>query len=447
MEKKVPFSFIIVIGLMLFALFFGAGNLIFPTLLGQSSGTNFWAANIGFLITGVGLPTLGVIALGVSGKEDLQSLSSRVHPVFGVVFTTVLYLAIGPLFAIPRTGNVSFEIGVKPFLDGGSHLWVSIVFSIIFFGITCFFSLNPARIVDLVGKVLTPIKLTFISILIIAGLLYPIGALQPPTAKYASNALFKGFQEGYLTMDALASFVFGIIVIQAIRSRGATSRKQVITVSIKAACIAAIILSVLYVSLSYISASSVTAFGYLENGGQILARMSSYYFGTSGGIFLGLMITIACLTTSIGLITSCASYFHKLLPRLAYKKLVVGMCIFSAVIANIGLNELIQISVPVLKIIYPLAIVLMILTFCHHLFKGNRLVYQGSMLLVFLVSIPDGLRETPLHLGWLDTFMSGYIPMYTIGMGWVLPAVIGAIGGYVISMERNRAGATDQRNG
>ena len=436
MEKKIPFSFIVVIGLMLFALFFGAGNLIFPTMLGQSAGTNFWQANIGFLITGVGLPTLGVIALGFSGKDDLQSLASRVHPVFGLIFTTVLYLAIGPLFAIPRTGNVSFEIGVKPFLSADWYTTAAAIFSIIFFGITCFFSLNPARIVDIVGKVLTPIKLTFISVLVIVGLLYPIGGFQAPTEKYMTHALFNGFQEGYLTMDALAAFVFGIIVINAIRERGATSRKQIVTVCLKAACIAALILSVLYVALSYISASSVQAFGYLENGGHILARMSSYYFGTSGGIFLGLMITIACLTTSVGLITSCASYFHKLLPRFSYKKLVVGLCLFSAVIANIGLNELITISVPVLTIIYPLAIVLMFLTFCHSLFKGERLVYQGSMLLVFIISLADGLKATPFHLAALDHFLESYLPMYTIGLGWILPAIIGAVGGYVISIIR-----------
>ncbi|WP_411350007.1 branched-chain amino acid transport system II carrier protein [Paenibacillus sp. WLX2291] len=445
MEKKIPFSFIIVIGLMLFALFFGAGNLIFPTMLGQSAGTNFWSANIGFLITGVGLPTLGVIALGFSGKDDLQSLASRVHPVFGVVFTTVLYLSIGPLFAIPRTGNVSFEIGVKPFLTPDQYTVAAAIFSILFFTVTCFFSLNPARIVDIVGKVLTPIKLTFIGILVITGLLFPIGALQPPTQQYTTHAFFNGFQEGYLTMDALAAFVFGIIVINAIRSRGGTSRKQIVTVCLKAACVAAVILSVLYVSLSYISASSVTQFGYLENGGQILARMSSYYFGTSGGIFLGLMITIACLTTSVGLITSCASYFNKLFPRLSYKKLAIGMCVFSAIIANIGLTQLISISVPVLTILYPLAIVLMFLTFCHPLFKGERLVYQGSMLLVFIISLADGLEATPFHMAWLDHFLAGYIPMYSIGLGWILPAIIGAFGGYVISHMRKNEEIANQK--
>src|SRR6476620_8227713 len=155
MANKVPFSFIVVIGLMLFALFFGAGNLIFPAMLGQSAGENVWIANAGFLVTGVGLPLLGVLAFGFSGKDDLQSLASRVHPVFGIVFTNVLYLEIGPLFSIPRTGNVSFEIGVKPFLSENSGPVPLLIFTIIFFSITCLLSLNPAKIVEIVGKILT----------------------------------------------------------------------------------------------------------------------------------------------------------------------------------------------------------------------------------------------------------------------------------------------------
>lgn len=225
MTNKVPFSFIVVIGLMLFALFFGAGNLIFPAMLGQSAGENVWIANAGFLVTGVGLPLLGVLAFGISGKEDLQSLASRVHPLFGIVFTTVLYLAIGPLFAIPRTGSVSYEIGMKPFVPEAMSSSALILFTIIFFSITCFFSLNPAKIVDIVGKILTPIKLTFIGILVVFAFIHPMGEMQAPTEAYTSHAFFKGFQEGYLTMDTLASFVFGIIIINAIKEKGAKTKK------------------------------------------------------------------------------------------------------------------------------------------------------------------------------------------------------------------------------
>jgi LIVCS family branched-chain amino acid:cation transporter len=178
MNNKMPFSFVLAVGFMLFALFFGAGNLIFPAMLGQSAGTNSWSANAGFIVTGVGLPLLGVLALGFSGKNDLQSLASRVHPVFGVVFTVVLYLSIGPLFAIPRTGTASFEMGIRPFLSGESSAIGLLIFSIIFFGVTAFFSLKSSKIVDIVGKILTPLLLIFIGILIVTAFINPIGNFQ-----------------------------------------------------------------------------------------------------------------------------------------------------------------------------------------------------------------------------------------------------------------------------
>ncbi|MGG3928394.1 branched-chain amino acid transport system II carrier protein [Metabacillus fastidiosus] len=440
MSNKVPFSFIVVIGLMLFALFFGAGNLIFPPMLGQSAGMNIWSANAGFLVTGVGLPLLGVLALGFSGKDDLQSLASRVHPIFGIVFTTVLYLAIGPLFAIPRTGNVSFEIGVKPFLSENSSPVPLLIFTIIFFSITCFFSLNPAKIVEIIGKILTPIKLTFIGILVIVAFIHPIGDFQAPVKDYTVQPFFNGFREGYLTMDTLASFVFGIIIINAIKEKGAKTKKQILIVCGKAAGIAAIVLAIIYTALSYMGASSVEKLGLLDNGGTILAKVSDYYFGAYGEILLGLMITVACLTTSVGLVTSCSAFFHKLFPKVSYKTLAISLSIFSAIVANIGLTELIAISVPVLTAIYPLAIVLIFLTFFHSLFKGKAEVYQGSLLLTFIISLFDGLNGAGIHISSINHFFNAVLPMYEVGLGWIIPAIIGGFIGYGISILRVKFG-------
>ncbi|MDM5188162.1 branched-chain amino acid transport system II carrier protein [Bacillus sp. DX4.1] len=436
MANKVPFSFIVVIGLMLFALFFGAGNLIFPAMLGQSAGTNIWSANAGFLVTGVGLPLLGVLAFGFSGKDDLQSLASRAHPVFGTVFTTILYLAIGPLFAIPRTGNVSFEIGVKPFVSENLGSIPLIIFTIIFFSITCFLSLNPAKIVDIVGKILTPIKLTFIGILVIVAFIHPIGDLQAPTNTYTSDSFFKGFQEGYLTMDTLASFVFGIIIINAIKEKGAKTKKQIMIVCSKATLIAATILAIIYTALSYMGASSVEKLGHLENGGEVLAKVSNYYFGSYGGILLGLMITVACLTTSVGLVTACSSFFHKLFPNVPYKTIAIILSVFSAIVANVGLTQLIAISVPVLTAIYPLAIVLIFLTFFHSLFKGRSEVYQGSLLIAFIISLFDGLNAAGVHIQVIDRLFTQILPMHEVGLGWIFPAIIGGFLGYGISVLR-----------
>jgi branched-chain amino acid:cation transporter, LIVCS family len=435
-SKNIPFSFIIVIGFMLFALFFGAGNLIFPSMLGQSAGENIWSANAGFLVTGVGLPLLGVLAFGFSGKDDLQSLASRVHPLFGVVFTTVLYLAIGPLFAIPRTGSVSFEIGVKPFLSENSGPIPLLIFTVIFFSITCLFSLNPAKIVEIVGKILTPIKLGFIGILVVVAFVNPIGDFQAPSEHYAVQPFFNGFREGYLTMDTLASFVFGIIIINAIKEKGAKTKKEIMIVCGKAIGIAAVILATIYTALSYMGASSVEKLGYLDNGGAVLAKVSDYYFGAYGGILLGLMITVACLTTSVGLVTSCSSYFHKLFPKVPYKTIAIILSVFSAIVANIGLTQLIAISVPVLTAIYPLAIVLIFLTFTHSLFKGRAEVYQGSLLLTFIVSLFDGLNGAGITIQGVNTLFEQTLPFYEIGLGWIVPAIVGGILGFIYSLVR-----------
>lgn len=432
-SNKVPFSFTIVIGLMLFALFFGAGNLIFPAMLGQSAGESLWTANAGFLVTGVGLPLLGVLAFGFSGKEDLQALASRIHPTFALIFTTILYLSIGPFFAIPRTGGVSFEVGVKPYLPESMASVGLIIFTLLFFALTCLISLNPDKIIDIVGKILTPIKLLFIGILVVVAIVNPLGSFQAPVGPYITQPFFKGFQEGYLTMDTLASFVFGIMIIQAIKQKGASTKKQMMAVCLKAAGIAAVILIVLYTSFSFLGASSVERIGYADNGGTVLAQVSAIYFGEYGAILLGLMITVACLTTSVGLITSCSTYFHKLFPSISYKKFAVILSAFSMVVANVGLTQLIAISVPVMTVIYPVAIVLIFLTFLHPLFKGSRLVYQGTILFTLIVSIFDGLEQAGLSISFIHRFFESFLPFYSLGLGWVIPAIVGGIVGYVVS--------------
>lgn len=436
MTKKVQTSHIFVIGLMLFALFFGAGNLIFPAMLGQTAGSNVWIATAGFLITGVGVPLLGVLAFGVSGSDDLQAMASRVHPWFASVYTFILYLAIGPLFALPRAGSVSFEIGVKPFVGENSGHLPLIIFTILFFGITCVLSLNPTKIVDVVGKFLTPIKLSFIGILVVTAVIKPIGEIQAPTQEFVTNSFFKGFQQGYLTMDTLAAFVFGIIIINAIKAKGVSDKKVIVNVCIKAALIAAVVLIAVYTSLAFMGASSVSKLGHLENGGEVLSKVANYYFGSLGNLLLGMMITVACLTTSVGLTTACSSYFHKVFPQISYKTFAVILTTFSAVIANLGLTELITVSVPVLTAIYPLAIMLIVLTFLHRVFKGRSEVYQVSLLFTFIVSLFDGLNAANLKVEAINSLFSRILPLYDAGLGWIVPALIGAVLGYVISLLR-----------
>ncbi|MEH7234552.1 branched-chain amino acid transport system II carrier protein [Bacillus sp. JJ1562] len=434
MSSRDSFSYLIAVGFMLFALFFGAGNLIFPVQLGQLAGENVFSANLGFLITGVGLPVLGILALAFSGKSDLESLAGRVNPLYAVFFTVALYLTIGPLFAIPRTNTASYEIGIAPFVSNPASPIPLVIFTIIFFGLTLYFSLKSSKIVDIVGKILTPILLIVIAILIIAAFVNPIGAIQEPTKTYMANSFFKGFQEGYNTMDALAAFVFGIIVINIMKERGAKTKKEIMISTGKVAIIAGVLLGVIYSSLAFLGATSVDGLGILENGGAVLAAASQHYFGWYGKIILAVIVIAACLTTSIGLITSCATYFTKLIPALSYKKWAVIFTLFSAVISNFGLNTIISFSVPVLVMLYPLAMCLMALTFLHPLFKGRKEVYQGSILVTFILSINDGLNAAGVKIAAINDVFTAALPLYTVGLGWIIPAIVGGLIGLLVSI-------------
>lgn len=439
MTKSLPLKETFTIGLMLFALFFGAGNLIFPPALGQLAGVNMWEAILGFLITGVGLPLLGVVAIGISGS-DVQSLASRVHPVFGLVFTFVLYLAIGPVFAIPRTGTVTYEIGILPFLPeaAGQSSLPLFLFTIIFFGITLWLSLNPTKLVDTVGKLLTPILLIVLALISVKMFITPLGEMQAPKGEYADGAFFKGFLEGYLTMDTLAALVFSIVVINAVKERGVTERSEIAKICIKCGLIAAAGLAAVYISLAYLGATSVSQIGYLDNGGSVLSESVTILFGSLGNAVLSTAITFACLTTSIGLVSACGNYFSKVFPGISYKMIITVICLFSLVVANVGLTNLIAFSVPVLVGIYPLAIVLIVLSFLNHYFKGAPEVYIGSLLLTTIISIADGLKAGGLLPGSIDESLIAVIPLYEYGIGFVVPAIIGGLIGLAFSSGRTR---------
>src|SRR5699024_10300324 len=322
MNNKLSTSASIAIGFMLFALFFGAGNLIFPAQLGQYSGDHVWTASFGFLITGVGLPLLGILAIGFSGSKNLQELSSRVHPLYGLSFTILLYLTIGPFFAAPRTGTVAFEVGIASFVPDGSQSIALLIFTLIFFAIAYFFSAYPGKLVNNVGKIMAPILVFLLVSLLLVVIFKPMGPIGSPHESYETNAFINGFLEGYNTMDALASLVFGIIVIQAIRSFGVTEKRKIFTEIAKSGLVAIILLAVIYVGIAYLGATSTSVLELFDNGGPVLSGTAGYYFGTFGQILLAIVITLACLTTAIGLITANAEYFHTLLPRISYKTLV-----------------------------------------------------------------------------------------------------------------------------
>jgi LIVCS family branched-chain amino acid:cation transporter len=440
MQSRISLSTYALIGTMLFGMFFGAGNLIFPIQLGQLAGTNFWLALAGFLVTAIGLPFLGILAIGLSGSNGVRELSNRVHPAFGFLFSLFLYLTIGPFFAIPRTATVPFAVGIEPYVGDGHIALFLAIFSFLFFLLVYYFSLNPAKIMDVIGKYLTPAFLLFLFLLIIISLVRPMGSFQEPQGTYLNNAFMTGFKEGYNTMDALASLAFGIVVINAIKAKGISDVKSIAKTTWKSGIFAMLLMMLIYGFITYMGSSSVQAVGMFENGGLIFAAVAKHYFGSFGGILLAIIIVLACLKTSIGLITSCSEFFHEAFPKLSYKSFVFILCAVSFLFANLGLNKIIQFAVPVLMFLYPLAIVLIVLALVSPLFKGKQSVYLMAMVLTFFVSILDGyqalVKSMPeaklMFFDHIGAFYENILPFYDLGLGWLLPALVGAVIGYFI---------------
>lgn len=445
--KKLTLRQLLTVATMLFGLFFGAGNLIFPASVGQLAGRSLWWASAGLLITGVGLPLLGVAALGISRKEGLFDLSSRVGRGYGFFFTCLLYLTIGPFFAIPRCATVSYTVGIQQLLPQGGALALGI-FSLVFFAAVLFFSLRPGEILTWVGKVLTPLFLCFLAVLILRALTSPLGDVSAvePSGSYAANAFTAGVLEGYNTMDALASLAFGIIVVNAIRGLGVKEPAAVAKSTVLAGVFSSLFMGLIYVLVIVMGAQSRGLFPVSANGGEALSLIAGHYFGGVGALILAATVTLACLKTAVGLITSCSETFVQLFPAgPSYRMWAVGFCAISFLIANLGLNAILSYSTPVLMFLYPLSIVLILLTLGGGLFGNDRGVLRWTIGFTMAASVIDLLRTLPestrtlLHLEPLVTFAETYLPLCRLGFGWVCPALAGLLLGLLLRRMRRAA--------
>lgn len=414
------------IGLMLFSMFFGAGNLIFPPFLGMEAGTSFWLAISGFIVTGVGLPFVVLAAMSLV-KGGAQALGSRVHPLFGSVFTVIVYLSIGPFLAIPRNANVAYEMGLKSFV-GGSTLNNSVLlllFSFVFFALVYAVSLNSSKLVDYMGRWITPALLLAIVVLCVTAFIHLDAPLHAPDENYQSSAFFKGFIEGYSTMDALASLAFGIVILNTFRQKGVKDDRQLMKSTLKAGFIAGLALAFVYVAIGLVGAKMASQ-GTFENGTAILSATASSFLGYGGKLLLGVIFTLACFTTCVGLTTACGQFFAQFSSKFSYKFFVTAVTIVSFALANLGLNEIITVSVPFLVMAYPLTIVLITLSF----FTKAQKVYGSAMLLTGLVALCDGLKAFGLQLKQMQSLMD-MLPFSSFGLGWVMPAMIGTLMGFI----------------
>ena len=441
MKEKLNFQSNLLVGSLLFGLFFGAGNLIFPVQMGQAAGSNTLQATIGFLVTGVGLPLLGVIATALSQSENLLAMAKPVNRIYSILFTCALYLTIGPLFAIPRTATVAFEVGLNPFISKEYLQLGLFLFSLIFFVVTLYFSLRPGRIIDWVGKYLNPTFVALLSILIIATYVNPMGQISqfPAQGNYIDKPLFTGMLDGYNTMDALASLAFAIVIISNIENLGIKDPKRKAIETCKSGLVCLIGMSVIYASLAYMGVTSLASVGTADNGGTIMSMVSEHYFGIVGQVLLAAIVTVACLKTAIGLITSCAQMFSEMFPNsVSYNKYAVIFTVFSFIIANFGLNKIVQLSLPVLMFLYPLAITLIILSLLAPIINKQRDIYRWTTTFTIIAAffdlcnaLPDDIKETVI-MDKLIGFAHIYLPGFDYGFGWFMPAIVGFIIGTII---------------
>jgi len=438
MGKKLTLRQRILVAGTLFGMFFGAGNLIFPVHLGQLAGRNVLPAMLGFIITAVGIPIMGVAAIGNTHSDGLQALASKVGRRYGVVFTCLLYLTIGPFFAIPRCATTSFTTGVAPMLGDAPQGIALLLFSFAFFAAVLFFSLRPAGITVWIGKIINPLFLAFLAVLVISAMARPSApiAAVAPAASYESGALFSGFIEGYGTMDAIAGLAFGIVVIDIIRAMGVGDDAQVAKDVLVSGAMTGALMAVIYVATIVMGAQSRGLFETSENGGIALAQIAGHYLGGAGSLVLALTITFACLKTSIGLVTSCADAFARMFPKaLSYRAWAVIFSVFSFVVSNFGLTKILEYSLPVLMFLYPPAITLIALALCGRLFDHDRAVYASVTALTcaaaafdLIKTLPVGVRAA-LRLDALVDWAGAWLPFYALNLGWVIPALIGlAIG-------------------
>ncbi|MDU8924916.1 branched-chain amino acid transport system II carrier protein [Pasteurellaceae bacterium LIM206] len=424
-----------VIGFMLFAIFFGAGNLIFPPKLGLEMGQDFWLAIMGFILTGVGLPLLTIIVGSFFANGYKQALD-KISPHFSVVFLVSVYLALGPGFGIPRTAATAYDLAISPLLEEQNGFFL-FLFSAVYFCVAVWLSLNPSKMVGRVGAVLTPVLLLFIFALI-ARSLWLFADVEASGAAVTGNAFAKGIIEGYFTMDILAAMAFSVIVISAVKAQG--SHGKIFThQTVKSAMIAALLLTFVYVAIGWIGnkmpgETAVLAQLKGQNIGTFILNVATEQaFGPLGKSVLACIVILACLTSAVGLITAISQYFSQVFRRISYRNYVLLFSFISFILANRGLDAVISTSVPVLLILYPIAITVLIVLLGDKWLNVPMIAQRCALLCVSLVSVISVLGE---KLG-LDSV--ALLPFKANSMEWIPFLIIGLGLGYIIHRLRPKA--------
>ena len=450
MKRNLTLKETVVITSMLFGMFFGAGNLIFPAKVGLDAGSNMWSAFAGVFVTAVGIPMLAVVGLGLSRSEGVVELSQRVSRKYSLFFCTLLYLTIGPLFAIPRCASTAFSVGAVNLLpQEGERLYLAL-FSLVFFAVVLYFSLKPGGIMTWIGKWLNPVFLVFLAVLVIAALAKPVSSISAvaPAENYASSgsAFFRGFLEGYNTLDALAGLAFGIVVIDVVRKNGISQPERVAVNTAKAGIFSCLFMGLIYLFITLICAQSAPVCAGADNGGTVLGTIANHYFRSAGSVLMTLIVTFACLKTAIGLVTSCSKAFVDMFPKgPGYTVWAVVFSLVSFGIANFGLTTIVSWCVPVLMFLYPLAITLILLSLSGKFIGANPTVYRTTTAFTLIAAVFDmigtvsGMVPGSRVLAGLKAFAGNILPLYDLGLGWILPAAIGFLAGLFLTKRKTRS--------
>lgn len=431
---SIKFKDIVVIGFALFAMFFGAGNLIFPPFLGVISGTKWFVSFMAFLFADGGLALLGVIA-ATGTQGDMMAFFGRAGKKLGIVIASITILCIGPFVAIPRTAATTYEIGIVP---NFGHSLSPIVFAIIFFVIVLVLTIKPSKVVDIIGAFLTPVLLICLAVLIIKGIVSPLGA--PLDRTLVDNVFISGINDGYQTLDGMAGAVFAGIVIASVKQKGYTEKKVLVKATILAGIVAVVGLALVYGGLTYLGATVSPQYDNTVERTTLVISITQAILGGPGKVILGLVVGLACLTTAIGLTSSCGNYFSDLTEgKLKYEVIVVVVCVFSAIISNFGVDKIIQIAAPLLYMMYPAVVTLILLGLIHTKIQ-NRNVYVLASWVALILGVAHELSTVPLFakVGVLASLTEALnkLPGHSVGFYWIIPVVVAAIVGKFIAAKK-----------
>ncbi|WP_109078242.1 branched-chain amino acid transport system II carrier protein [Aggregatibacter kilianii] len=430
-------------GLLLFGMFFGAGNLIFPPSLGALSGTNFWPAISGFVLSGVGIAVLTLVIGALNPKGYVHEISIKISPKFATLYLVVLYLSIGPFFAIPRTATVAYEVGIAPMLPASFNSFGLVIFTVLYFIAAYLIALNPSKILDSIGRILTPIFALLIVLLVTLGMMkYGDTVPQAALGDYAVSAFGTGFIEGYNTLDALASVAFSVVAVQTLKQLGFRNKREYVSTVWLVSVVVALGFSLLYIGLAYLGNHFTVPADVMASdankGVYILSQATQAIFGASAQIFLAAMVAVTCFTTTAGLIVAVAEFFRTRFPQLSYKTYATLFTLVGFAVANLGLGAIITYSIPVLLVLYPVTIVIVMLIIVNKFAALSKFGMQLTVALVATISVSSVIGGQ-LQLAWLTNFINR-LPFADYSLSWLTVALVG-IGMSLVLPNRQRSEA------